>query len=144
MVWVRCYQLRPRTQPPLERLIPRQKDSNIVIKTQPLQSPGGQINRNISESISRKIIFEQKTLKSTKQNMQDQTFHFYASNISTWATTDDDRDLSGLIELMNKDGRDYNLFWVPLPHRSTYDIRHYKPQVAGVVHCGLFNVKRKK
>lgn len=70
-------------------------------------------------------------------------FHFYASSVAQWATTTDTRDLSELIELMNKDGYTYNLFRVPGSHIAEYEIKMYQPQVEGVEWLGTFTLPKK-
>lgn len=65
-------------------------------------------------------------------------FHFYASSISTWATTTDKRTLPDLIKLFEKEGRTYSLYLVPLPHDAHYQIREYAPDVEGVKLVGCF------
>ena len=80
--------------------------------------------------------------------MKDQTqtpdnFHFYASSVAQWATTNDKRDLRALLKLMDKDGYSYHLFIVPVPHDTNYEIRMYQPQVKGTQWLGFFEVKEK-
>lgn len=69
--------------------------------------------------------------------------HFCAISASQWATTTDTRDLSELIEMMNKDGYTYNLFRVPLPHNAEYEFRMYQPQVPGSEWLGTFTLPKK-
>jgi uncharacterized protein with von Willebrand factor type A (vWA) domain len=71
-------------------------------------------------------------------------FHFYASSVADWATTDKTRDLPALIKLMEKFGYSYNLFFVPVPADAAYEIKSYEPQVAGAVWLGHFEPKAKK
>lgn len=70
--------------------------------------------------------------------------HFYASSVAQWATTNDKRDLSDLIELMEKDGYTYNLFLVPGKHTDPYDINMYQPVVKGTEWLGTFVLPKKK
>jgi hypothetical protein len=74
---------------------------------------------------------------------QDQ-FHFYASSIADWRTTNETRDLRALLKIMDKFGYDYNLFFVPLPPASSYKIKRYAPEVEGAIWLGGFEVKGKK
>ena len=74
--------------------------------------------------------------------MKDQ--HFFAASVSQWATTNDERDLPALLDLMNEDGYTYNLFSVPVPHTDTYDINMFQPQVPGTEWLGTFTVPKKK
>jgi hypothetical protein len=71
-------------------------------------------------------------------------FHFYAASVATWATTTETRDLPALLELMNEDGYTYNLFSVPVPHTTEYDINMFQPQVPGTEWLGTFTVPKKK
>jgi hypothetical protein len=80
-------------------------------------------------------------MKSTKENdMKDQ--HFFAASAMQWATTTDTRDLPALLDL-NKDGHTYNLFRVPVPHTTEYEIKMYQPQVPGAEWLGTFTVPKK-
>jgi hypothetical protein len=74
--------------------------------------------------------------------MKDQ--HFFAASMSQWATTNETRDLPALLELMNEDGYTYNLFSVPVPHTTEYDINMFQPQVEGTEWLGTFTVPKKK
>ena len=69
--------------------------------------------------------------------------HFYASSCAMWATTNEERDLPALLDLMNKDGYTYNLFRVPGKHDATYSIKMYQPQVEGAEWLGTFTVPKK-
>ena len=71
-------------------------------------------------------------------------FHFYASSIADWATTNETRDLRALLKIMDKFGYSYNLFLVPLPSSATYKINCYEPEVEGAVWLGFFEAKGKK
>lgn len=70
--------------------------------------------------------------------------HFFAASVMQWATTNETRDLPALLDLMNKDGCSYNLFSVPVPHTTEYEIMMYQPQVEGVEYLGTFTVPKKK
>ena len=74
--------------------------------------------------------------------MKDQ--HFFAASVSQWATTNETRDLPALLDLMNEDGYTYNLFSVPVPHTTDYDINMFQPQVEGTEWLGTFTVPKKK
>lgn len=69
--------------------------------------------------------------------------HFYASSVATWATTTPERDLRELIALMDAEGFDYNLFFIPHPHDTPYEIRMYQPQIEGAQWCGMFSPNKK-
>jgi hypothetical protein len=70
--------------------------------------------------------------------------HFYASSCAMWATTNEERDLPALLELMEKDGYTYNLYMVPGPHDAEYEIKMYCPQVEGAEWLGTFTLPKKK
>ena len=70
-------------------------------------------------------------------------YHFFASSVAQWATTNDKRDLRQLLKLMDKDGYPYNLFLVPGSHEALYDIKMYQPQVADTQWLGFYEVKEK-
>jgi hypothetical protein len=74
--------------------------------------------------------------------MKDQ--HFFAASAFQWATTNETRDLPALLDLMNKDGYAYNLFSVPVPHTTEYEINMFQPQVPGTEWLGTFTVPKKK
>jgi len=69
--------------------------------------------------------------------------HFYASSCAMWATTNEERDLPALLDLMTKDGYAYNLFRVPGKHTDAYEIKMYQPQVSGTEWLGTFTVPTK-
>ncbi len=56
--------------------------------------------------------------------------HFFASSCETWRTN---TDITQLIKDMKKDKLGFNLFYVPLPDKTPYEINFYQPQVAGVI-----------
>ena len=66
------------------------------------------------------------------KHIQPDTHHFFASSASTWMTTTDERGLHDVLEAMEKEGKTFNLFLVPLPHSADYEIRLYRPAVQGV------------
>jgi hypothetical protein len=72
------------------------------------------------------------------------TFHFFAASVAQWATTNEERDLRQLLKLMDKDGYSYNLFLVPVPHDTDYDINWFQPQVEGTQWLGFFETKKGK
>jgi hypothetical protein len=69
--------------------------------------------------------------------------HFYASSVAQWATTTETRDLPALLDLMNKGRHSYNLFSVPVPHTTEYEINMFQPQVPGTEWLGTFTVPKK-
>jgi hypothetical protein len=70
------------------------------------------------------------------------THHFYASSSETWATTNEERDLQQLIKMMDKEKLNYNLYLVPVPHNTEYEIKWFAPQVEGAMHLGTFFCKQ--
>jgi len=76
--------------------------------------------------------------------MKDKDFHFYASSVAQWATTNEERDLPALLDLMDKDGYTYALFLVPVPYTADYEINMYQPQVKGAEWLGTFTLPKKK
>jgi len=69
--------------------------------------------------------------------------HFLAASVHDWATTTDARDLRDLLKLMDKLGYGFNLFLVPLPHDTAYEISFYQPQVEGTQWLGFFEGEKK-
>jgi hypothetical protein len=76
--------------------------------------------------------------------MRDQDHHFYASSVCTWIVTNSNRNLLDLLKHMESEGNVYNLFYVPVPHDSSYQIRNYQPEVEGAIHLGIHYPKPKK
>jgi hypothetical protein len=70
--------------------------------------------------------------------------HFFAASVAQWATTTETRDLPALLDLMNEDGYTYNLFSVPVPHTTEYEINMFQPQVEGTEWLGTFTLPKKK
>jgi membrane-anchored protein YejM (alkaline phosphatase superfamily) len=75
--------------------------------------------------------------------MKETNQHFYASSCAMWATTNDERDLPALLDMMEKDGYTFNLFSVPGSHNAEYDIKMYQPQVEGAEYLGTFTLPKK-
>lgn len=69
--------------------------------------------------------------------------HFFAASALDWATTTPDRDLQALLKLMDKQRNTYNLYLVPTPHDTPYEINFYQPQVEGTMHLDTFTFKRR-
>jgi hypothetical protein len=65
-------------------------------------------------------------------------FHFFATNVHTWALTNDDRDLHALMKFMDKQGDLYSLWYVPLPHSAIYEITANQPVVKDAVYLGHY------
>jgi hypothetical protein len=59
-----------------------------------------------------------------------------------WATTTPERTLQDLLKLMDKCRLAYNLYLVPVPHDTDYDIKFFQPQVEGTQHLGTFEFKK--
>lgn len=76
--------------------------------------------------------------------IKNQTYHFYASSVSTWVTTTDTRSLLDLLKLMEAEGLPYNLFYLPVSHETSYQIKSYQPEVEGAVYLGAHYPKLKK
>jgi hypothetical protein len=66
------------------------------------------------------------------------TFHFYAANLGTWATTNPQRELPALIRMMEQDELPYVLMYLPVPHDADYQIKFFKPEVEGAVYLGTY------
>lgn len=64
--------------------------------------------------------------------------HFFASSAATWMTTTPSRSLRSMIQLMEQEGRMFNLYFVPVPYDADYEIKMYQPQVEGAVWLGTF------
>jgi hypothetical protein len=76
--------------------------------------------------------------------MEEQpNLHFFASSIGEWRTTNPERDLRDLFRAMDRGGLAYNLFVVPLPWDSAYDISDFAPQAPGALWLGYFEPKKK-
>jgi hypothetical protein len=69
--------------------------------------------------------------------------HFFAASVAQWATTTETRDLPALLDLMNKGRHSYNLFIVPVPHTTEYEINMFQPQVPGTEWLGTFTTPKK-
>jgi hypothetical protein len=65
--------------------------------------------------------------------MNDQMFHFYASSVCTWMV---DNDIHSLIARMEEEQHGYNLYFVPVPKDSDYEIKMYAPVVDGLIWLG--------
>ena len=76
--------------------------------------------------------------------MTENHYHFYASSVADWVTTNETRDLRELLKVMDKFGYPYNLFLVPLPHNANYKIKMYQPVVEGTQWLGFYEVKAKR
>lgn len=71
-------------------------------------------------------------------------YHFYASSVADWVTTNETRDLRQLLKMMDKFGYPYNLFLVPVSHATNYDIKMFQPQVKGTQWLGFYEIKSKR
>jgi hypothetical protein len=69
--------------------------------------------------------------------------HFFAASALDWAMTTPDRDLQALLKFMDKQRHTYNLYLVPVPHDTPYEINFYQPQVEGTMHLDTFTFKRR-
>ena len=77
------------------------------------------------------------------KHTQPEDKHFFAASVVDWATTTPERDLPALIKRMERMGRGFNLFLVPVPYDTDYDINFYQPQVEGTQWLGYFEGKGK-
>ena len=75
-------------------------------------------------------------------NNQPHDLHFFAASAFDWAQTTPTRDLREVMHIMEKYGNSYNLYLVPVPHDTPYDINMYQPQVEGTQWLGFFEVKK--
>jgi hypothetical protein len=71
-------------------------------------------------------------------------FHIYGSSVATWATTTDKRDLAALLKRLGADGLPFSLWFVPLAHDATYEIKRYAPDVEGAIFLGTIQPKAKR
>lgn len=84
------------------------------------------------------VVKLKKRNASVKTIEVNPTMHFYASSVATWVTTSADRNLSELLDLMNREGLTYSLWVVPVPHDTPYEIEMYAPKVAGAQWVGTY------
>jgi len=75
-------------------------------------------------------------------NNQPFKLHFFAASAFDWAQTTPTRDLREVMHIMEKYGNSYNLYLVPVPHDTNYDINMYQPQVEGTQWLGYFEVNQ--
>ena len=73
-----------------------------------------------------------------KQNLEN---HFFASSAGSWMKTGPDRYLKSLLLAMDRYGLSYNLYFVPLPFDTEYEISGYVPRVDGAAWVGSFAPK---
>lgn len=78
-----------------------------------------------------------------KMNHDNNKGHFFASSAATWVTTTPERTLGDLIKLMEKEGDPFNLFYVPQPWDSNYEIKMYQPQTEDTLWLGHFKGESK-
>lgn len=67
-------------------------------------------------------------------------FHFYLSNVGEWRTG---KDLRTMMKEMDKQRLTYAVWYVPCAETEPYEIRWYRPQVAGAFLLQLVEFKRK-
>jgi hypothetical protein len=68
-------------------------------------------------------------------------FHFFASSLTTWRALPDLREV---IKFMDKEQLTYNVWYLPVPHDTDYDITYYTPQVEGRIYLGTYYPMTKK
>jgi hypothetical protein len=76
-----------------------------------------------------------KVLKYRVSPALNGKFHFFASSIGTWMVGE---NLDDLVAKMKRDGLAFNVFYVPVPKDSGYEIRMYAPKVEGAVFIGYY------
>lgn len=76
-------------------------------------------------------------------NNQPHNLHFFAASAFDWAQTTPERDLREVMYIMEKYNHSYNLYLVPVPHDTPYEINFYQPQVEGTQWLGYFEVNKK-
>ena len=79
----------------------------------------------------------------TVMNHDNNKGHFFASSVADWITTTPDRSLSFILQYMENEGLPFNLFYVPQPWDSNYEIKMYQPQVEGTQWLGFFEGESK-
>ena len=62
----------------------------------------------------------------TVMNHDNNKGHFFASSVADWITTTPDRSLSFVLQYMENEGLPFNLFYVPQPWDSNYEIKDRK------------------
>lgn len=72
--------------------------------------------------------------------MTDKQYHFFASSFAEWKALP---DLRQIIKAMDKEKNTYQLWWLPVPHDTNYEINFFKPQVEGAVFLGTYDPKVK-
>jgi|LakMenEpi03Aug12_release.lakeMendotaPanAssembly.Ray.scaffolds.fasta_scaffold3308422_1 hypothetical protein len=73
-----------------------------------------------------------------RMNSDNDHAHFFAASAATWGVTTPGRTLKELLTLMEKEGYAFNLFFVPVPYNTNYEIKMYQPQVDGATYLGFF------
>ena len=68
--------------------------------------------------------------------------HFFAASAYDWCASTPTRDLREVISIMEKYNQSYNLYLVPVPHDTPYEINFYQPQVEGTQWLGYFEVNQ--
>ena len=77
--------------------------------------------------------------KKSAEKQPVEQFHFYASSVTEWITTNPDLDLRKLLKQMDKRNETYNLWLVPLTHDAVYKISNYQPMVQGITFLGQYS-----
>lgn len=75
---------------------------------------------------------------------QPDNLHFFASSAFTWATTSPTRSLHQLVKLMDKEKMGYNLWLIPHPHDTPYEIEFYQPKIDGAQWVGYMEPTTRK
>lgn len=70
------------------------------------------------------------TTKRTRNTDEVSGHHFFASSLGRWKVG---YDLETLIKTMKRDGMPFNVYMVPGPVDTPYEIEWFAPQVEGVV-----------
>jgi hypothetical protein len=72
--------------------------------------------------------------------MRTQQFHFFASNVFEWKTG---TDLMEVLEwFATQKNHPFNVWYIPKPNGSAYEIKQYSPQARGAKHLGTYKGKK--
>jgi len=79
----------------------------------------------------RELVDGDYPIHTSEQNDGYRDGHYFASSIASWFVHS---DLYKVMQYMEKEKYQYNVFWVPLHEDADYEIEYYQPQVDGIVH----------
>ena len=69
----------------------------------------------------------------TKHHNQSDTAHFFLTSVATWLSTGPNQTLRDCVMQMEREGLQYAVWFIPLPHDAPYEIRSFVPQAEGAV-----------